>query len=497
MVIGLHLAWSGNHRLLVDRLADGRSYAQLGELLSSGEMALSPNDELSMPEVLVAWSGAGVNGIRAAFHRHLRARPNHPRRPRPVHLNTWEAVYFDHEPQRLSELANAAAEIGVERFVLDDGWFLNRNNDRAGLGDWYVDPTKYPDGLARLIGHVRSLGMEFGLWVEPEMVNPDSDLFRAHPDWALSSPGYDPVLGRNQLVLDLQHRDAFAYLLERLDGLLANHDIAYLKWDHNRVLTHATHDGRPAGHGQTLAYYRLLDELLTRHPTVEIESCASGGGRIDFGVLDRCVRAWTSDCNDALERQTIQAGLGIFVAPELMGAHIGPPRSHTTGRTHGLGFRAATAVFGHLGIEWDITKATSAERVDLSRAVSLHKELRPLLHHGRSLRLDGVDPSVVGHGVVALDQSEAVYCLVQMATPSTSVPFPARLAGLAADRIYRVEVEPLGDRPWGPMRDRPRWIEEGVAASGAALAGIGLPMPILQPEHAVLVRVRPEGPEGP
>ena len=267
-------------------------------------------------------------------------------------------MYFDHETEKLKALADAAADLGIERFVLDDGWFGSRRDDTKGLGDWWVSENVYPDGLTPLISHVIGLGMEFGIWVEPEMVNPDSDVFRAHPDWALVSAGYEPVLGRQQLVLDLGNPAAFAFIEEHLDGLLRDHDIAYVKWDMNRDhIQGSGRDGAAGTHAQTLALYRLLDELRAKHPTVEFESCASGGARIDHEILRRTERVWTSDCNDALERQTIQRGASMLIPPEVMGAHIGPTRSHTTGRTHSLSFRAATAMFGHLGVEWNVDRS--------------------------------------------------------------------------------------------------------------------------------------------
>ena len=300
-------------------------------------------------------STTGLGAASRQFHAVVRSSPAHRDRPRPVVLNTWEAVYFDHDFDTLTRLAERAAAVGVERFVLDDGWFGGRRDDTPGLGDWWVSPDAHPDGLAPLIERVRALGMEFGIWVEPEMVNPDSDLYRAHPDWALADPGYEPVLGRHQLVLDLAIPAAFDEILGRLDALLGDHDIAFVKWDMNRDHVQATGaDGRAGTHAQTLALYRLLDELRRRHPDVEFESCSSGGARIDLGILQRTERVWTSDCNDALERQTIQRYASTLIPPEVIGAHVGPPTAHTTGRTQSLAFRAATALFGHFGIEWNL-----------------------------------------------------------------------------------------------------------------------------------------------
>jgi alpha-galactosidase len=480
-VYAVQVGWSGNHALRVDRLNNGRAYLQGGELLLPGEVQLAGGETYETPWLYATYSPAGLAGVTESFHTFLRLRPGHPTKPRPVVVNTWEAVYHDHDPDRLRALADAAATIGAERFVLDDGWFPGRDHDLAGLGDWYVDERKYPEGLTPLIEHLTKLGLEFGLWVEPEMVNPDSDLYRAHPDWALTVPGYQPVLGRHQLVLDLANPDVSAYLLERLDWLLTEHDIGYFKWDMNRDLVHA------GAHAQTLAFYGLLAELRRRHPDVEIESCSSGGSRADLGVLTYTQRIWTSDCNDALERQQIQRGFSYFLPPELMGAHIGPPRSHTTARVHDLGFRATTALFGHLGIEWDITTASPAERAVLTDTIALYKQLRPLLHTGTTIRLEHPDPAVLAHGVVATDGSAAVYAFVQVAASPTTMTPPLRLAGLDPDRRYAVRWLKLGEDRLGPMKAPPPWLDDGVTLTGTQLAAHGLAMPVLHPEHALLI----------
>ncbi len=399
-VRGAHLAWSGNHVWLAERLPDGRRYLQLGELFHPGEMAVDPGDSYRTPEVVAVWSDAGLSAATQRFHRRVRARTSHPVRPRPVLVNTWEAVYFDHDQATLRSLADRAAAVGIERFVLDDGWFGSRRDDRRGLGDWTVSPDAHPDGLAPLIDHVTGLGMEFGIWVEPEMVNPDSDLFRTHPDWALTPDGRPPVLGRHQLVLDLTRPEAFEHVLGQLDALLRDHDIDFVKWDMNRDHVAASGGrGQAATHAQTLALYRLLDELRSRHPAVEIESCASGGGRIDHEILRRTERVWTSDCNDALERQTIQRGASMLIPPELMGAHIGPPRAHTTRRRQSLAFRAITAMFGHLGVEWNLLaldeRELGAARGDRRAAqaipaVAAHRRHGALRHRRARRRPRGV-----------------------------------------------------------------------------------------------------------
>lgn len=494
---GAHLAWSGNHRLLAERLPDGRRYLQLGELLQPGEVVLQPGESYATPEVIATY-GNGLTEAGWGFHRSLRARPAHPSTPRKVLLNTWEAVYFDHDLDTLERLAVVAASVGVERFVLDDGWFGSRRNDRSGLGDWTVSPDAHPGGLAPIIDHVTSLGMDFGIWVEPEMVNPDSDLFRAHPDWALATDGYEPVLGRQQLVLNLAVPGAYDHVLGQLDALLRDHAISYVKWDMNRDHVQGSgSDGAAGTRAQTLALYHLLDELRSRHPTVEIESCASGGGRIDHEILRRTERVWTSDCNDALERQTIQRGASMFVPPEVIGAHIGPPRSHTTGRVHTLAFRGATALFGHLGIEWNLLDLDERDRADLTRVIELHRRLRPLLHSGDVVRFDAEydgherhgPPISHAHGVYAVDRSEAVVAFVQLRTGTSLAPPPLRLPGLQMDRTYRIEVLDLPRAGRVPARRQPAWISTGIALTGRQLAVHGLQMPVMNPESAVLLHL--------
>ncbi len=489
-VWGAHVAWSGNHTMLAERLADGRRFLQAGELLHPGEIVLEPGQSYTTPETIAVYSRHGLTAATQGFHRSLRSRPDHPTTPRPVLLNTWEAVYFDHDTDKLIALADSAADLGIERFVLDDGWFGSRRDDTQGLGDWWVSDAVYPDGLAPLISHVTRLGMEFGIWVEPEMVNPDSDIFRAHPDWALVTQGYEPVLGRQQLVLDLANREAFDFIHASLDTLLTDHDIAYVKWDMNRDHVQASNQQGAAGtNAQTLALYHLLDTLRRAHPTVEFESCASGGARIDHEILRRTERVWTSDCNDALERQTIQRGASMLIPPELMGAHIGPTTSHTTRRTQTLSFRAATALFGHLGVEWNVTKLTERERSALRAVIAMHKEHRELLHTGDVVRFD-TDPAFNAHGVYAADRSEGIVAFAQLATASSQTPPPLRLPGLDADAKYRIEHLPIiPHEKWGAARLQPSWLRDGVALTGRQLAVHGVQPPTLHPESALLFKL--------
>lgn len=491
-VWSLHVAWSGNHRTFAERTNAGVCLLGGGELLLPGEMRLGPGAAYTTPWLLGSY-GDGLDAMAARFHTYLRQRPHHPATARPVTLNTWEAVYFRQDLGTLTALADAAAEVGAERFVLDDGWFRGRRDDRAGLGDWYVDPEVWPEGLHPLVEHVRSRGLQFGLWVEPEMINPDSDLARAHPEWILSAAGRMPPQARHQQVLDLGRPEAYAYVLERLDALVGEYAVDYLKWDHNRDLIDAGSGRHGVGgvHAQTTAVYALMDELRRRHPGLEIESCSSGGARVDLGILERSDRVWTSDCIDALERQQIQLWTGLLLPPELMGAHVGAPAAHTTGRTHGLDFRAGTAFFGHMGIEWDLTLATPDERRRLAEWIAVHKRLRPLLHGGTVVHGDAHDPAVLVHGVVAPDRSHAVYAVVQKATSVQMPTGRVRLPGLARDARYAVTPLPPGDATRGPVTSPlPWWAPEGVELPGRVLSVLGVQAPTLHPESLALIEVR-------
>ncbi|MGI9607733.1 MAG: alpha-galactosidase [Acidimicrobiales bacterium] len=485
-----HLAWSGNAVLRAEVLRDGRRVIQAGELLLPGEVVLEGGDSYHAPAVHLATSGRGLNGISAAFHAHVRAREIHPQRPRPVGLNTWEAVYFDHDLDTLKDLADRASQVGVERFILDDGWFHGRRNDRVGLGDWWVDRDVWPDGLAPLVDHVTGLGMEFGLWFEPEMVNPDSELFRAHPDWALVTPGHDQAMFRNQLVLDLANPEVLTYLLDQINAVLGTYDIAYVKWDSNRDLSAPQHAGRASVRAQVQAIYRLMDAVREANPDIEIESCASGGARVDLGVVEHVDRFWASDCNDPLDRQHIQRGFSYLVPPELMGAHIGPPTAHTTGRTHSLGFRATTALFGHLGVEWNILDASDSDLEKLADAITLHKRLRPLLHSGHVHRFDHPDPAIMAHGVISSDRSHAVVSVAQIDTSRALPTGRLRIGNLDPDGRYELTPIRVSGTEWGKARVQPEWIQvETLQLSGRQLAHAGVPLPVLHPESAFLVEL--------
>lgn len=483
----VHTAWSGNHTHYAERTPEGEVLLGGGELLSPGEVVLAPGETYRAPWLLGSFSPAGLDPMSHRFHAHLRSVTPRSRTERPVIANSWEAVYFDHSLERIAELADVAASVGVERFVLDDGWFLGRRDEDAGLGDWTVDPEVWPQGLGPLVDHVRGRGMEFGLWVEPEMVNLDSETARTHPERVLRGRAAIPPEWRQQQVLDLQDEGAYADLRAALLALLDELDVAYLKWDHNRDLTDATHDGRPAVHGQTLAAYRLLDELRAAHPALEIESCSSGGARVDAEVLARTDRIWPSDTIDPLERQHLQRWTSLLVPPELMGAHVGGATAHTTGRTHTLRYRAATALLHWFGIEWDLSRLDGDTLAELREWIALHKRVRPLIGTGALVHPDHPDPAVLVTGVVAADRAEAWYVVATVAATATQHAAPLRLTGLDPGRRYRVTEEmPRG--PGGPDLTG-AWAAHGTESTGRVLATVGLALPVLGPEEARVLRV--------
>ncbi|CAH0182606.1 Alpha-galactosidase [Microbacterium sp. Bi128] len=492
-VWGIHVGFSGNHRHYAEQLSAGAQVVGGGELLLPGEVRLAEGATYRTPWLYGAY-GDGLDEQAHRFHRFLRARRSHPTRPRPVTLNVWEAVYFDHDVPRLLDLADRAAALGVERFVLDDGWFSGRRDDTSGLGDWTVDQEIWPDGLTPLLERVTALGMEFGLWFEPEMVNENSELARAHPEWIMQTGGRLPIRGRNQQVLNLGIPEAFDHVLTHMTDILAAHDIAYIKWDHNRDLIDAgTFPTGVAGvHEQTLATYRLMDELKRRFPALEIESCSSGGARVDLGVIERTDRVWVSDCIDPLERQQMMRWTMQLMPAELLGSHVGSTVNHTTGRFHELSFRAATALFGHFGIEWDLAKATDRENADLAEWIAFYKTHRALLHSGDMMRADTVDPAFQVYGSIARDRSEALVFLAFLSRSTISPRGRFTVPGLDPDTRYRVTPVVVGAPDHG--RADPLWYGDGsgVVLSGRALASAGLHIPGSFPERVVIYRITAE-----
>ncbi|MFS0773338.1 alpha-galactosidase [Sphingomonas sp. 1P08PE] len=495
-VHGAQLAWSGNHRLAIERDDEGGWTLQMGEALAPGEVILRPGERYDTPPMIAVTGEAGLNGAIQSFHAAIRAVvpwPGGRMRPRPVHINSWEGFYFDHDEAALMALATRAAALGVERFVLDDGWFRGRDDDTAALGDWTADPRKYPHGLTPLADHVVAAGMEFGLWVEPEMVNPDSDLFRAHADWALQVAGVPMATSRHQLVLDMGRAEVRDHLFAGIDALLRDLPIAYLKWDHNRDLAPAGDAGGRAGYRrQVLGTYALIDRLLAAHPKLEIESCAGGGGRTDAGIAARAHRFWTSDNIDASLRVAMQRGFLHFMPPEMMGAHVGASPVHATGRRQDMAFRTAVALPGHFGVELDPAAMSAGDAAVLAEGVARYKRWRGVLHAGRTWLGEGPD------GLVWQAQGEVAGEMLLMLTrvvPSTLRRPPAVTLPMLADAgRLRVRLPVLATTPGHPAPDAPLFAAmrgDGVVLDGSWLARAGLPTPAMKAESAAIFHLTP------
>ncbi|OAN89989.1 alpha-galactosidase [Sulfitobacter geojensis] len=467
-----HYGWSGGHRMIAEELPDGRRQIQFG---NASDTEVAPATRFDTAPLYATFSAHGLNGCAAAFQRHLRDRIitwAKPETPRPVHYNCWEAVYFDHDIPKLQDIATRAAALGAERFVLDDGWFGKRDDDTTSLGDWTVDLRKYPQGLGPLIDHVHATGMTFGIWFEPEMINPDSDLFRAHPDWVLGDT--DQILGRQQKVLNMALSAVRDYLFDAIAAILAAYAVDYIKWDHNRVLP--TPDA-----AQARGTYDLLARLRAAFPQVEIESCASGGGRIDFGILEHTQRVWLSDSNDALERLKIQHNAALFLPLAVTGSHVGPRKCHTSGRTLDIELRAWVAAQRHMGFEMDPRELDSREQQVLRDVTTWWKANRDWMARADILRLDAADPSVIAEQQLAEDGNRFVVFAGQT-TPSTQIaPRPLRLTRLDPTARYQISLRNRASashlsRAAHLLKDGP------VTLSGSALMQSGVTLPWRFPE---------------
>ena len=470
----VHVGWSGHSVLSAERLPYTTGVIGGGELLFGGEVTLAgPGEGQNSYDTpwLFGSYGDGLNEIAARFHSY--ARSLHPRlfsHGRPVILNTWEAVYFDHNFDTLKALADRAADSGVERFVVDDGWFGSRRDDTSGLGDWQIAQDVWPDGpksLKALADYVHAKGMEFGLWFEPEMVNPDSDVARNHPDWILSpTAGRLPLQGRTQQVLDLTNPDAFDYIYGCMDQLVGELGIDYIKWDHNKLVTEpgSRRSGRPAVHAQTLAVYNIL-------------------GHAD--------RIWVSDCVDPVERADIQRYTSLLVPPAMMGEHVGASPAHSTQRATSQELRMAMAFFGHMGIEWNLLKEPDEALAKLAVWVAEFKKHRDWFAIDTCVHADSNDPAVRLDGMVMPNRDAAIYRFTQLTTSQTYPAAPVHLPGLDPERTYRVSpLDPSLDLT-GLTNGQSTlgwWNEEGVVLTGEALQRYGIRPPSLHPQQAVLLK---------
>ncbi|QIY74957.1 alpha-galactosidase [Streptomyces sp. RLB1-33] len=440
-VYGCALGWSGSWRICVAQLPDARVQISGGAGYDdSGLLRLEPGESFTTPVFAGLWSDGGFGAASRTWHAYQRAYviPDADQ-DRPVLFNSWEATHFDISQERQRELARRAAAMGVELFVVDDGWFGARTSDRAGLGDWTPNPDRFPQGLKPLADDVHALGMQFGIWVEPEMVNPDSELYRAHPDWVQFQPGRTRTEFRNQLVLNLARPDVQEHLWEQLDSLLSSAPIDYVKWDFNRCFTDAGWPGEP--YPQKLwvehveALYGLLDRLRAEHPGVAFESCSGGGGRIDLGVMARTDQVWTSDNTDPLDRLAIQHGFSQIHPARIMAAWVtDSPNAQLNGRISALRFRFVSAMAGVLGVGGDLADWSEAELVEAREWVGLYKEIRPVVQRGDLYRLRPPEGGLSAVQYVRGDET-VVLALLQAQHHGEPVA-PLRLRGLDPSAAY-------------------------------------------------------------
>lgn len=473
---GFHYGWSGGHRMIAEQLQDGRKQIQFGNTENS---ELNPLTSFETAKLYISHSGAGLGGVGRIFRDFVsNSIVDLPIGSiRPVHYNCWEAVYFDHNIEELKEIATLAADIGAERFVLDDGWFKGRNSATSSLGDWYVDEHKYPDGMHPLVKHIHSNGMTFGLWFEPEMVSPDSDLFRSHPEWILGD--ISQTLGRAQYVLDISINEVQEYLFERIDSILNEYPIEYIKWDHNRVLPYPDAS-------QTRALYSLLDRIRESHSGLEIETCSSGGGRIDYGILEHTQRVWLSDSNDALERLRIQHEALLWLPIHVTGSHVGPKVCHTSGRELPMSFRAWVSAQRHMGFEMDPKELSTEDKVILKSVTQWWKKNREWMMSANILRLPCIDKTVIAEIQVNLQGDHFVVFAGQSSASELSSSVPLVLAGLDSKSMYNIsvhnkkEIKSLGKSDEGLMN-------RNLMLSGQFLMTKGLQLPKVFPANMLVI----------
>ena len=447
--IGAALVYSGNFKasVHVDHNRFSRMYLGLNDV--DFQWKLTPGETFHTPEAVTVYSENGLDGMSQQFHRvcgvHL-VRGKFAHAPRPILLNNWEATYFNFNEEKLLKIAQTAADVGMELFVLDDGWFGHRDDDTTSLGDWYVDEKKLPLGMKHLSDQVHALGLKFGLWFEPEMISPKSDLYEKHPDWALHIDGRTPVQQRSQLTLDLSREDVQDYVYESVASHLRNDGIDYVKWDMNRHFSNIGSALLPADqqkelpHRYMLGLYRVLEKLVNEFPDVLFESCSSGGGRFDMGMLYYMPQTWTSDNTDALCRCRIQYSTSMVFPPFAMGSHVSAVPNHQTGRITPIQTRGNVAMSGCFGYELDLN-GLPAEDLDAVRGqIKRVKELRNTLLYGDFHRLlspyEGDDTAWI---TVSKDKSEAVFMLTRSLAKSGTNPPMVKLRGLDEGKVYTIQ----------------------------------------------------------
>lgn len=445
-VLGVNLIYSGNFYGCVQCGQYGTTRVQLGINPYQFGWQLSSGASFCTPEAVLVYSANGLAGMSNTFHRLYRTRLCrrwYRDRERPVLLNSWEGMYFEINEEKMLTLAEEAAGLGIELLVMDDGWFKGRNTDTTSLGDWTEDKEKFPDGLQSLAEKVKQKGIDFGIWFEPEMISKESDLYREHPDWVIRSSLYEPTLSRHQLVLDLSNPAVCEYLIDAVNKVLAPGNISYVKWDMNRHLTDLgsayldRKNQNELSHRYVLGLYRVMETLTERFPQVLFESCSSGGGRFDAGMLYYMPQTWTSDNTDAVCRLKIQHGTSFLFPTVTMGAHVSACPNHQVGRTTPLATRFAVAAAGNLGYELDLKKLSKEEKKEVKEQIAEYKRRRRTVQFGTYYRLaDPFQENQSAWNIVSEDGTEVIFTHVQVLARSAYRIPVIRLKGLNPDAVY-------------------------------------------------------------
>ena len=474
--LGVQLVYSGSHELSVEQDPYQQIRLQAGIQSTGFRWKVEPDQEFATPQVVLAYSEDGLNGMSQAFHNFLK---NHliPARfrdkERPVLINNWEGTYFAFTEERLHAMVDSASDLGVELFVLDDGWFGKRDWDDSSLGDWFEYKTKLPHGLKGLADYVHSKGMQFGLWFEPEMISEDSELYRQHPDFALHTPGRAKSYGRNQYVLDMSRSDVQDHIYHQMVAVIEQTGLNYIKWDMNRHLSEVYSSAFPYDqqgeivHRYMLGVYALMSRITSRYPEILFESCSGGGGRFDLGILAYMPQVWTSDNSDAVARLKIQYGTSLMVPTNAMGAHVSAVPNHQTGRKTPLASRAAVAFYGAFGYELDFTKLTKSEQFEIKDQVAFYKNHRTLFQQGTFHRLLSpfeADGNLTAWSLTNDSQTESMVMVFQVLRKASQPLQVLKLEGLKSECQYRV-TQVLGEGAWGATLSKEEGGPEAEAMS--------------------------------
>ena len=450
-VYGMHFVYSGNFLAQAELSQFDSIRMTMGIHPENFVWKLEQGESFAAPEVVMTYSSEGLSGMTHHYHDMYRGhliRGEYRDKKRPILINNWEATYFDFNTEKLLKIAEQASKLGIEMLVMDDGWFGHRNDDSTSLGDWKVNEQKLPGGLKPLVDQVNALGMKFGIWFEPEMISEDSDLYRAHPDWAFAIPGRVPNHSRNQLVLDMTREDVREYLLERLTTIVHDAKIDYVKWDMNRsvcdVYSHVAAQSRNGElyHRYVLGVYDLMERFLAACPNLLLEGCSGGGGRYDAGMMYYSPQIWCSDNTDAINRLSIQYGSSFFYPISTVGSHVSVCPNHQTGRVTPFRTRGDVALAGSFGYEMDLNKISEEEKEMVKEQVAAMHEYYELTHEGLYYRLTGLKKQdFMAWEFVAKDQSRALLTIVKTDAEGNMLPVHTKVCGLAEDKLYRCSLD--------------------------------------------------------